>query len=95
MLEKWLSNVLKHYADKILHLDADIAQVWGHLRVPNHENALDKQIARRHWFTTLLCSIHSSNTWIHGSEGDGRHAEHSKLARFSGAFALRRSLRGQ
>ncbi|MFN0316249.1 MAG: type II toxin-antitoxin system VapC family toxin [Burkholderiales bacterium] len=45
MLDKWLSNVLKHYADRILPLDEDIAQVWGRLRVPNHENALDKQIA--------------------------------------------------
>ena len=45
MLEDWLSAVLDHYADKVLDFDADAAQVWGRLRAPNHEHALDKQIA--------------------------------------------------
>ncbi len=45
MLDKWLANVVKHYSDRILPLDEDTAQVWGRLRVPNYENALDKQIA--------------------------------------------------
>jgi predicted nucleic acid-binding protein len=44
-LEDWLSAVLNQYADKVLSFDADAAQVWGRLRVPNPEHALDKQIA--------------------------------------------------
>ena len=45
LLEDWLSAMLEHYADKVLAFDADAAQVWGRLRVPNPEHALDKQIA--------------------------------------------------
>jgi len=44
-LEKWLLTVLENYRDYILSLDVETAQVWGKLRVPHHENALDKQIA--------------------------------------------------
>jgi predicted nucleic acid-binding protein len=44
-LESWLKKILQDYEDFILPLDADVAQVWGRLRVPHHENALDKQIA--------------------------------------------------
>ncbi len=44
-LESWLDAILRDYADGIIDLSADIAQVWGRLRVPNPENALDKQIA--------------------------------------------------
>lgn len=45
LLEDWLSAVLNQYADKVLSFDADAAQVWGRLRVPSPEHALDKQIA--------------------------------------------------
>lgn len=45
LLEDWLSAMLEQYADKVLAFDADAAQVWGRLRVPNPEHALDKQIA--------------------------------------------------
>lgn len=45
LLEDWLTIVLDQYADKVLAFDADAAQVWGRLRVPNPEHALDKQIA--------------------------------------------------
>ena len=31
--------------ERILPFDADAAQVWGHLRVPDPNHALDKQIA--------------------------------------------------
>lgn len=44
-LEKWLSVVLENYRDHILDFDIDAAQTWGRLRVPHHQNALDKQIA--------------------------------------------------
>jgi toxin FitB len=44
-LEAWLGSVVEEFGDRILHLDADAAQVWGRLRVPNPDHALDKQIA--------------------------------------------------
>ena len=45
LLGRWLNGVLAEYADRILVLDIEAAQVWGVLRVPHHENELDKQIA--------------------------------------------------
>lgn len=44
-LERWLVNLLQRYGDCILDIDAEIAQLWGRLRVPHYENALDKLIA--------------------------------------------------
>jgi Predicted nucleic acid-binding protein, contains PIN domain len=44
-LEKWLSFLLTEHQDHILGINHDIAQLWGRLRVPHPENALDKQIA--------------------------------------------------
>jgi hypothetical protein len=44
-LEHWLEKILENHRDYILLLDEEIAQLWGRLRVPNPENALDKQIA--------------------------------------------------
>ncbi len=44
-LEAWLQSLLDDYADNMLDFGRDEAQVWGRLRVPQSENALDKQIA--------------------------------------------------
>ena len=44
-LERWLETVVHDYADSILKVDQDSAQIWGKLRVPQPENALDKLIA--------------------------------------------------
>jgi len=44
-LEKWLVDLLAEYQDHILDINQDIAQLWGRLRAPHPENALDKQIA--------------------------------------------------
>jgi hypothetical protein len=44
-LEKWLDKLLTEYRDNILSFDQDMAQLWGRLRAPHPENALDKQIA--------------------------------------------------
>ena len=44
-LGKWLEALLTEYQDHILDINQDIAQLWGRLRVPHSENALDKQIA--------------------------------------------------
>ncbi|CAG9164941.1 Toxin FitB [Cupriavidus laharis] len=45
MLEAWLGTVLVDFAQNILPADADVGQVWGRLRVPHPEHALDKLIA--------------------------------------------------
>jgi predicted nucleic acid-binding protein len=44
-LSRWLGTITSNYADAILPFDAEIAQIWGRLRVPHAENPLDKQIA--------------------------------------------------
>ena len=44
-LEAWLATILQDSADHILDFAHDEAQVWGRLRVPHPENAIDKQIA--------------------------------------------------
>lgn len=44
-LEAWLQIVLREYGSNILPIDAEIAEVWGRLRVPHPEHALDKLIA--------------------------------------------------
>jgi predicted nucleic acid-binding protein len=45
MLEKWLNVIIDEYDEHILEFSQEAAQVWGALRVPHHENAIDKQIA--------------------------------------------------
>lgn len=45
VLENWLTTILFEFADRILAFDAEAAQVWGRLRVPDIAHALDKQIA--------------------------------------------------
>ncbi len=44
-LENWLDMIVSDYGGHILDFDADVAQLWGVLRSPHHENAIDKQIA--------------------------------------------------
>jgi predicted nucleic acid-binding protein len=44
-LEAWLEVVLRDFDERILEFGNEEAQVWGRLRVPSHENAIDKQIA--------------------------------------------------
>lgn len=44
-LDAWLTQILAEYRDSILDFGEEAAQVWGRLRVPHPENALDKQIA--------------------------------------------------
>jgi predicted nucleic acid-binding protein len=44
-LESWLDDIVTGYDTNILDFSATEAQVWGKLRVPRPENAIDKQIA--------------------------------------------------
>ena len=45
LLDDWLAMVVDAYGESILPLDATAAQVWGRLRVPDPQHAIDKQIA--------------------------------------------------
>ena len=45
VLENWLATILSEFANRILTFDAEAAQVWGRLRVPDPNKAIDKQIA--------------------------------------------------
>jgi predicted nucleic acid-binding protein len=44
-LAHWLDQLLVEYREYVLDINTDIAQLWGCLRVPHPENALDKLIA--------------------------------------------------
>lgn len=44
-LAHWLDQLLVEYREDVLDITAEIAQLWGCLRVPHPENALDKLIA--------------------------------------------------
>lgn len=44
-LDRWFSVVMDAYADRILDFGREEALLWGRLRAPHPENALDKQIA--------------------------------------------------
>ena len=44
-LESWLQTLLREFGEQVLEFGTEEAQVWGRLRVPHPENAIDKQIA--------------------------------------------------
>ena len=44
-LQRWLDRICVDYADAILAVAQETAQIWGRLRVPHPENPIDKQIA--------------------------------------------------
>ncbi len=45
LLENWLNSILDEYQNNILNIDYQIALLWGRLRVPEPQHALDKLIA--------------------------------------------------
>lgn len=45
LLENWLTAILQQYQDHILGIDSEVALLWGKLRVPDAQHALDKLIA--------------------------------------------------
>ena len=49
----WYEGITNEFADSILTIDEDMATMWALLRVPNHENVLDKLIAA----TALIYSL--------------------------------------
>ena len=45
LLENWLNSIFDQYQDNILSIDGEIALLWGKMRVPEPQHALDKLIA--------------------------------------------------
>jgi len=56
-LEKWLNTIVINYSDYLLGIEVEIAQLWGRLRVPHYENALDKFIAATALLHNLIIVI--------------------------------------
>lgn len=44
-LREWFATVVRSYQDRIVDFGLAEALAWASLRVPRHENAVDKQIA--------------------------------------------------
>jgi hypothetical protein len=44
-LERWLGELVGHYAERILPIDAAIAERWGRLNVPDPIAAVDGMLA--------------------------------------------------
>lgn len=45
LLESWLQTTQQQYSERILDFTAIESEVWGYLRVPHSQNAIDKQLA--------------------------------------------------
>ena len=80
-LDKWLVALIAHYQDDILDINPDIAQLWGRLRLPNPENALEKQIAA----TALIYDL----TVVTRNHKDFAHTGAAVLNLFYGLTARR------
>lgn len=72
----WLGEVRKRFADRILDVDARIAEEWGRLNAVAPRNAVDSLIAataRVHALTVVTrnttdfagCDVHLLNPWDH------------------------------
>lgn len=44
-LERWLQSLVADYADRLLAVDARVAELWGRLNVPNPISAVDGLLA--------------------------------------------------
>ncbi len=62
-LESWVNNVLREYDTRILPAGKEIGRLWGNLRAPHPELALDKRIG--------------ATAIFHGF--DGGHAQRQRL----------------
>jgi predicted nucleic acid-binding protein len=45
VLERWLEQMVTAYAERILDVDARVADVWGRLQVPNPLPPIDSLLA--------------------------------------------------
>lgn len=53
LLERWLLQVKSEFANRILPVDLDVAELWGKLRVPDATNSIDKLISATALINTL------------------------------------------
>ena len=44
-LERWLESILEEYAEQVLGIGPDVAQLWGALKLPAGSSVLDRQVA--------------------------------------------------
>lgn len=63
-LEKWLEQLLTEYRDAVLDIDQEIAQLWGRLRAPYPEHALDKLIAATALIYDLTVVIRNERDFV-------------------------------
>ena len=63
-LEAWLQRILTEYSDCILAFEEEAAQIWGRLRAPHPEHALDKQIAATALIYDLTVVTRNQNDFI-------------------------------
>ena len=66
-LENWMNSVLREFGQHILSVDEEIGQLWGRLRVPHPEHALDKLIAA----TALIHDLTVVTRNVEDFEGTG------------------------
>jgi hypothetical protein len=66
-LEGWLDTIMESFSSHILNVGADVAQTWGHLRVPDAGHALDKLIAA----TALIYNLTVVTRNVADFEGTG------------------------
>lgn len=77
VLEDWLQAMQRHYGRNVLSVDARVVELWGHLRVPHPENALDKLIAA----TAMVHGL----TVVTRNTGDFSHTGVRTLNPFTGS----------
>ena len=65
LLERWLRSIIEHDRDNILDFDEQSAQVWGKLRVPHHEHAIDKQSAATAMTHDLTLVTRNTSDYAH------------------------------
>jgi len=53
LLERWLLQVKSDFANRILPVDLDVAELWGKLRVPDATHSIDKLISATALINTL------------------------------------------
>jgi predicted nucleic acid-binding protein len=63
-LETWLAELLQDFSDRVLPFDADAAQTWGRLRVPNAHHEIDKQIAAIAWVHDLTVVTRNTGDFL-------------------------------
>ncbi|MEM5366224.1 type II toxin-antitoxin system VapC family toxin [Paraburkholderia azotifigens] len=66
-LEGWLDTIMELFSSHILNVGTDVAQTWGHLRVPEPGHALDRLIAA----TALIYNLTVVTRNVADFEGTG------------------------